>query len=181
MIRLLTIKACLLFSPFLYGQQKLLTSLLGSSTGSLSSEQYIKFNFQEHKKGEITRYNIALFETANSPSGGTLEFWGHGSRIFSILGPDTIHLEGPKIKEFITLAWDNYEFFQKNIRVKAVTWEHADSFVLPDESIVFSSYMNNSTPEYAFWVKGSKYTIPEKSFLLLIAKIKDYFGLVTSK
>jgi len=137
--------------------------------GDVESERYIKFNFQEQSLNR-TQYNIAFFVRADS-----LEFWGHGRKYLSILGPVTYNLEigSDSLSTFQSKVFDTYDYFQKEIVRNRRLYEHIDITIFDD--LIFSCYMDRDVPRYAFWYNGIKYNIGEPSIEYLKVALERYF------
>jgi hypothetical protein len=163
------------FSSF--AQKGLPTQSSSSVVSYVENEAYIKFEFQKHVLKNKSDYNIAFFAAASSSeSGENLEFWGHGNQVLSILGPIQMNLEKEEIIVFKNLIKDHYLDFNRNVRLKRKTNEHSDLLVFESGFFIFSAYMNNRKPEYAFWINKKKYLIDEKSLVILFTNIESYFG-----
>ena len=168
----------LFFVNFVSAQKSIVNSITGgnSELGIVENEAYIKFNYHKHKLDSKVDYNITYFETAiASNSDKNLEFWGHGRKTLSLLGPIQSNLEGEEISKFRKKVSDHYLDFQKNIRLQLKSYEHSDIVLFDDVDFIFSCYMNNKNAEYAFWIDKKKYIISEKSLGLLLLRLESYF------
>ncbi len=147
-----------------------------AEVGVVENEAFIKFNFQPHSLHQKSDYNITFFEAALSTRNEVnLEFWGHGNKTLTLLGPITLHLNGKEISDLFNVLKAHYFDFQKNIRIKSIAFEHSDLLVFESNEFIFSCYMNDKTPEYAFWINKKKYKIDERALNLLFARIDSYF------
>lgn len=173
----LVIIFALMLSSLVYGQKTVVNQMSTSpEVGVVENESYIKFNFQKHHLENKTDYNITFFETAISRSSTvSLEFWGHGKKILSLLGPITVNMEGQEIADFTNKLKEHYLDFQKNVRMKSKSNEHSDRLIFDDNEVIFSCYMNDKTAEYAFWINKRKYKMDEKSLALLFFRLESYF------
>lgn len=137
--------------------------------GDVEFERYIKYNFQE-QSFDRTQYNIAFFVRADS-----LEFWGHGRKYLSILGPVTYNLESnsDSLSTFKNKVFDTFDYFQNEIVRNKRLYEHVDITIFDD--LIFSCYMDRDIPRYAFWYQGKKYNIGKSSLEYLKVALEEYF------
>lgn len=165
-----------LLTSSMFGQKFSKDNNASAEVGVVENEAIIKFNFQSHRLNQKSDYNITYFETALSiKNEANIEFWGHGNKTLSIIGPVVLHLNGKEISNFYNILKAHYFDFQKNIRMKSIAFEHSDLLVFESNEFIFSCYMNDKTPEYAFWINKQKYKIDERALNLLFSRIESYF------